>query len=52
MFKLNCVPLTIERFPDGTRETENLLQPIFRDGKMIKEQNLHEIRNRLHEGRF
>lgn len=30
----------------------NLLQPIFRDGKMLKEVNLTEVRNRLHEGDF
>ena len=33
-------------------EGENLLAPVFRDGKMVKEQTLREIRNTLHEGRF
>lgn len=33
--------------PDG-----NLLQPIYRDGKMLKEYSLHEIRNILHGGEF
>ena len=31
---------------------ENLLKPVFRDGKMVKEQTLQEIRNILHEGKF
>ena len=30
----------------------NLLQPIFRDGKMLKETTLAEIRNRLHNNNF
>ena len=30
----------------------NLLQPIFRDGKMLKEVTLTEVRDRLHEGDF
>lgn len=30
----------------------NLLQPIFVDGKMIKEENLNDIRQRLHGGKF
>lgn len=33
--------------PDG-----NLLQPIYRDGKMLKEYTLQEVRNRLHGGEF
>lgn len=33
-------------------EQENLLRQVFRDGKMVKEQTLHEIRNKLHEGSF
>ena len=32
--------------------THNLLQPIFRDGIMLKEQSLSEIRNILHGGAF
>lgn len=31
---------------------ENLLKPVFRDGKMVKEQTLREIRNILHDGEF
>ena len=31
---------------------ENLLKPVFRDGKMLKEQTLQEIRTILHEGGF
>jgi nicotinamide phosphoribosyltransferase len=30
----------------------NLLQPIFRNGEMLHEEALSEIRNRLHEGKF
>ncbi|MBD5493391.1 MAG: nicotinate phosphoribosyltransferase [Lachnospiraceae bacterium] len=30
----------------------NLLQTVFKDGVLIKEQSLSEIRNRLHEGAF
>ena len=30
----------------------NLLRPVFRDGKMLKEQSLVEIRQRLHGGEF
>lgn len=33
--------------PDG-----NMLEPIFRNGKLIKEYTLKEIRDRLHEGEF
>ena len=31
---------------------EDLLKPVFRDGKLVKEQTLQEIRNVLHEGKF
>ncbi len=31
---------------------ENCLEPIFKDGKMLKEQTLDEIRQRLHDGKF
>ncbi len=34
------------------RASCNLLQPIFRDGHMLKEQSLAEIRNILHGGEF
>ena len=30
----------------------NLLEPVFRDGKLLKEQSLQEIRSRLHDGKF
>jgi nicotinamide phosphoribosyltransferase len=30
----------------------NLLEPVFKDGKMIREQSLMEIRNILHNGKF
>lgn len=30
----------------------NLLQPIFKDGKLLKETSLSEIRNRLHNNKF
>lgn len=33
-------------------EHENLLKPVFRNGRMLKEQSLEDIRNILHEGRF
>lgn len=32
--------------------TDNLLQPVFKDGIMIKEQTLSEIRDTLHGGNF
>lgn len=31
---------------------DNLLQTVFKDGVLIKEQSLQEIRNRLHDGAF
>lgn len=31
---------------------DNMLQTIFRDGKLVKEDSLQEIRNRLHGGKF
>ena len=36
----------------GADAEVNLLQTIFKDGKMIKEQSLSEIRNVLHGGEF
>ncbi|KAI4453823.1 ganglioside induced differentiation associated protein 2-related [Holotrichia oblita] len=39
--------VTIESF-----KGENLLKPVFADGKMLKEQSLAEIRNILHGGKF
>jgi len=32
--------------------SDNLLQPVFKDGKMLKEYTLAEIRDRLHGGNF
>jgi nicotinamide phosphoribosyltransferase len=36
----------------GSFEREDLLKPVFRDGKMVREQSLREIRDLLHEGMF
>lgn len=36
-----------ENIPEG-----NLLEPVFRDGKLLKKQTLQEIRQRLNEGKF
>lgn len=33
-------------------DEENLLQPVFKDGQLVREQSLQEIRNILHEGGF
>lgn len=43
-----------EEYDWNTASTDpfNLLQPIFKDGILLKEQSLQEIRNRLHEGKF
>lgn len=38
---------TLDTLPEG-----NLLQPIFRDGQMVKETTLAEIRNKLHNNDF
>jgi nicotinamide phosphoribosyltransferase len=34
------------------KDKENLLKPVFRDGKMLKEFTLKEIRETLHGGKF
>lgn len=39
-------------YADAFTNTNNLLQPVFRDGKMLKEYTLQEVRNRLHGGKF
>ena len=31
---------------------DNLLEPVFRDGKLLKEESLQQIRKRLHHGSF
>ena len=46
-FKDGYDTTTIDSF-----EGENLLTPVFCDGKMVKEQTLQEIRGLLHEGEF
>lgn len=33
-------------------DEENLLQPVFKDGQLVREQSLQEIRNILHKGGF
>lgn len=45
------------QFRDGhtweeTKTAQNLLKPVFRDGKLLTEQSLSEIRHRLHGGSF
>ena len=55
-----CVVLNVDgkyEFADGhswnlAQSDRNELKPVFRDGKMLKEWTLAEIRDRLHEGRF
>ena len=39
---------------DTIKETAdiNMFVPVFRDGKMLREYSLAEIRNRLHGGKF
>ncbi len=39
-------------YTEETLPENNMLQPIFKDGKMLKEETLGEIRNRLHENNF
>ena len=36
----------------ATEDPENILVPVFKDGEMLKEQSLSEIRNILHGGSF
>ena len=43
--------LTWEQASDY-KNHENMLIPVFRNGKMLKEYSLDDIRRRLHEGRF
>ena len=38
---------TADTIPEG-----NLLQPVFENGKLLREDNLKDIRNRLHFGKF
>jgi len=37
---------------EAIRDSSNLLRPIFRDGEILEEQSLWEIRARLHGGKF
>lgn len=37
---------------EGKIEAPNLLETVFKDGKMVKEYSLQEIRERLHDGAF
>ena len=37
---------------EAINDTENQLVTVFKDGKMVKEQSLAEIRNILHGGKF
>ena len=41
-----------EAHASGKDAKINLLQPIFKDGQLIKEQSLAEIRDILHGGKF
>lgn len=41
-----------EAHVSGEDAKVNLLQPVFKDGQLIKEQNLAEIRDILHGGKF
>lgn len=52
-----CIVNSDLTFTDGHTWAEaynenNMLQPIFSDGKMIKEYSLSEVRNTLHGGKF
>ena len=55
VFKQGFAPIS---FADGLTWEEacadplNLLETVFKDGKLIKEQSLSEIRERLHNGEF
>lgn len=37
---------------EAIRDSSNLLRPIFRNGELLEEQSLQEIRSRLHGGKF
>ena len=39
-------------YAERTADMRNLLEPIFANGKMIKEYTLAEVRDRLHKGEF
>ena len=39
-------------FEEASNDPNNKLVPVFKDGKMLKEYSLNEIRDRLWEGKF
>ncbi len=39
-------------YDESIEDKGNELKPVFKDGKLIREQSLYEIRQRLHQGRF
>lgn len=41
-----------DEYTSSTIPENNLLQPVFKDGKMLKEYTFAEIRNTLHGGKF
>lgn len=43
--------LTWEQVTDYEKR-DNMLIPVFKNGELLKEQSLEEVRNRLHEGKF
>lgn len=43
--------LTWEQATDYEKR-DNMLIPVFKDGELLKEQSLEEVRNRLHGGKF
>ena len=38
--------------PETIKGKENLLQPVFINGNMVKEYTLREVRDKLHGGNF
>ena len=41
-----------DEFVSATIPENNLLQPVFRNGVLLKEESLYDIRDRLHKGEF
>ena len=48
----NCTYKDEYTWAEAINDTENQLVTVFKDGKMVKEQSLAEIRNILHGGKF
>lgn len=48
----DIVHIDHQTFEDIANKTDNLLETVFEDGKLVKEFSLAEIRNRLHKGAF